>query len=233
MPRLQSRRAQRRSCEATESQAAVYFKAPWASPFDPGVTKPAPFTFLDGQSAPVPMMSQHDPYLMFAYRRGDGFEAARLPYRAKSLGLYIFLPERGSDLPSLLGRLNADNWERWVQGFKPVEMELTLPRFQTTYETDLIAPLTALGMASAIGGGADFTPMGIGRFGIGVARHKTFLEMNEEGTEAAAATGIGMPGGSMPEVKRVVFKVDRPFFFAIRDDETGTLLFLGAIVDPR
>ena len=214
---------------------AVYFKGTWERPFSEELTEERPFTRADGSRVPVPMMSRTGAY---PYLDGDGFRAVRLPYKGGRFTLEVLLPDEGSTLSGLVARLDAAAWEGWMEGYQPREVELALPRFSLEYETELNDALTALGMGAAFDARrADFTGMvprewlGTENAYISSVRHKTFLEVNEKGTEAAAATSVEMrvtSAGPPP----VSFVVDRPFLLAIRDAETGTLLFLGAIAGP-
>ena len=160
------------------------------------------------------------------YFRGENFEATSLPYGDGRVSMYIFLPNRDSNLNKFLRNLNAENWEDWIAQFQNRRHEIMLPRFKLEYEVRLNDTLEALGMGIAFGGGADFSGMGPSLF-ISEVRHKTFVEVNEEGTEAAAVTAV-VGVKSLPPS----FRVDRPFFFAIYDAETETILFMGTVTEP-
>ncbi len=140
--------------------------------------------------------------------------------------MYIFLPNRDSNLNKFLGNLNTENWMGWISQFQDRRHEMMLPRFKLEYEVRLNDTLEALGMGIAFGGGADFSGMGPSLF-ISEVRHKTFVEVNEEGTEAAAVTAVQLAASVPPD-----FRVDRPFFFAIYDAETQTILFMGTVTEP-
>ena len=202
---------------------AIYFKGSWQDEFDESMTRPGAFHLSDGSEKRVQMMRREGEY---PYFRGETFEATSLPYGDGRLGMYIFLPNRDSNLNRFLRNLNEENWEQWVSQLQDRRHELMLPRFKLEYEVRLNDTLEALGMGIAFGGGADFSGMGPSLF-ISEVRHKTFVEINEEGTEAAAVTVV-VGVKSLPPA----FRVDRPFFFAIYDAETETILFMGTVTEP-
>ena len=142
--------------------------------------------------------------------------------------MYIFLPDRDSDMNEFLGDLNAENWASWLSQFRKEKDDsmMILPRFKLEYEVKLNDTLKAMGMEIAFDSGADFSGMGPSLF-ISEVQHKAFVEVNEEGTEAAAATAVGGIKSLPP-----VFRVDRPFFFAIYDNRTKTILFMGIVWEP-
>ncbi len=202
---------------------AIYFKGNWQDEFDKAQTRPGTFHLSDGSEKQVQMMRREGEY---PYFRGENFEATSLPYGDGRLGMYIFLPNRNSNLNKFLGNLNTENWEGWISQFGNRRQTMMLPRFKLEYEVRLNDTLEALGMGVAFGGGADFSGMGPSLF-ISEVRHKTFVEVNEEGTEAAAVTAV-VGVKSLPPA----FRVDRPFFFAIYDAETETILFMGTVTEP-
>ena len=202
---------------------AIYFKGNWQDEFDKALTRPGTFHLSDGSEKQVQMMRREGEY---PYFRGESFEATSLPYGDGRLGMYVFLPSRDSNLNKFLQNLNAENWKGWIAQLQDRRHELMLPRFKLEYEVRLNDTLEALGMGIAFGGGADFSGMGPSLF-ISEVRHKTFVEVNEEGTEAAAVTAV-VGVKSLPPA----FRVDRPFFFAIYDAETETILFMGTVTEP-
>ncbi|MEA5566036.1 serpin family protein [Anabaena sp. UHCC 0399] len=210
---------------------AIYFKGQWSEKFDQSQTKPQPFYISSTQQKPHPMMSQTGDY---KYYETEQFQAVSLPYgQDGKVSLYIFLPKQNSNLKAFSQNLNAENWDKWMSQFSQREGSIKLPRFQTDYDITLNDALKALGMGEAFSQQANFS--GIGKnLAISQVRHKTFVEVNEEGTEASAATSVGIVATSFKE-PQVPFKmiVDRPFFTAIRDNQTGSILFMGAIVDPK
>ncbi len=202
---------------------AIYFKGNWQDEFDKAQTRTDTFHLSDGSEKQVQMMRREGEY---PYLRGENFQATSLPYGDGRLGMYIFLPNRNSSLDKFLRNLNAENWEGWISQLQDRRHELMLPRFKLEYEVRLNDTLEALGMEVAFGGGADFSGMGPSLF-ISEVKHKTFVEVNEEGTEAVAVTA-GILADSVPPP----FRVDRPFFFAIYDAATRTILFMGTVTEP-
>ena len=204
---------------------AIYFKGSWQKEFDKSATRDGIFHLSNGNEKRVQMMYRKGAYPHF---RGDNFEAARLPYGDGKVSMYVFLPNRDSNLHDFIKQLNAENWSNWMSQFQETtdDSEMILPRFELEYEVKLNDTLTALGMGIAFGMGADFSGMGTQLF-ISEVRHKTIIEVNEEGTEAAAVTAV-VGVKSLPPA----FRVDRPFFFAIHDDRTQTMLFMGIVTEP-
>uniref|UniRef100_A0ACD5GTU7 Serpin family protein n=1 Tax=Desertifilum tharense IPPAS B-1220 TaxID=1781255 RepID=A0ACD5GTU7_9CYAN len=147
--------------------------------------------------------------------------------------MYVFLPKPDRNLAQFQQQLNAENWDTWMAQFRRREGSIQLPRFKMEYSTNLEQTLSALGMGVAFSRQAEFTQMTTEPVYIDQVKHKTFVEVNEEGTEAAAVTSIGIrtTSAQMP-TEPFQMVVDRPFFCAIRDNQTGSLLFLGSIVDP-
>ena len=217
---------------------AIYFKGTWIKAFDPKLTQDSMFNLLGGSQKQVPMMMRSD---AFRYLRGDGFQAVSLPYGEKDgegrFSMYVFLPDEGSSLDALLNGLTAERWNEWMAMFGPAEGDLAMPRYRLEYEVGLNDALKALGMAVAFDPQqADFSAMvdlKPENVFISNVKHKTFVEVNEEGTEAAAVTSVEMGVTSArEEPQRFSMIVDRPFFVAIRDDQSGEVLFMGAIVAP-
>jgi serpin B len=213
---------------------AVYFKGKWADPFDAKDTKDRPFYLRGGSQKDVPMMTQTK---TFTYRRGTGYQAVRLPYQDENLATYVFLPDTNSSPEKLLGIMNGDTWQRVTKpGFSEKEGTVVLPKFKLEYSVELNQPLQAMGMKTAFDmEKADFSGIATNLY-ISAARQKTFVEVKEEGTEAAAVTGIPMPnsvGIHMPPPNPFQMIVDRPFLFLIEDKPTGTILFMGALFNPQ
>jgi serine protease inhibitor len=213
---------------------AIYFKGSWAKPFDPRRSREMPFTLSGGRQKLLPMMAQTG---KFDYYAIQGFQAISLPYGAGRASMYIFLPEQRSSLRAFRRELSHKSWDAWLRHFRQAEGTIVLPRFKLTYEASLNDALKALGMGIAFDRRrADFSAMIAGGkpgANIDEVKHKTFVEVNEEGTEAAAVTSIGMILTTMAPQRNFSMIVDRPFFCAIRDNQTGALLFMGAIVDPE
>ncbi len=210
---------------------AIYFKGKWSNEFDRNQTAEYPFYLISGKQKQHPMMSQKGDY---KYYENEQFQAVGLPYGADGkISFYIFLPQKNSNLKAFYQNLNFENWEKWMTQFKKQEGFIRLPRFKTDYNVTLNDALKALGMEEAFTNKANFS--GIGKnLSLSQVQHKTFVEVNEEGTEAAAATSVGVVATSFkqkPEPFRMI--VDRPFFCAIRDNQTGSILFMGAISEPQ
>lgn len=210
---------------------AIYFKGKWSQPFDTELTKNLPFTLLDGSQQQQALMSQTGEY---RYLQNELFQGVSLPYGEGNISFYVFLPNPEVGLSELLDRLNAETWNQWLKEFSWKPGTIKLPRFQLEYEITLNETLKAMGMEIAFDGDrADFSGIQTPppNLAIEQVKHKTFLDVNEEGTEAAASTSVGIVATAVPPAP-FEMSIDRPFFCAIRDDKTGTILFLGAIVDP-
>ena len=212
---------------------AIYFKGAWTKEFDKGKTREDDFATGAGAQKRLPMMSASGNYRY--YETGD-FQAVSLPYGAGRTSMYIFLP-KAAGLAGFNKKLSTASWESWMKEFKEQEGDLSLPRFKIEYEITLNDALKALGMAVAFDGGrANFRGMieSTQNVYISQVKHKTFAEVNEEGTEAAAVTSTEMRTTSvMRPRQKFQMVVDRPFFCAIRDNTTGTILFMGSITDPK
>ncbi|MFN6480653.1 serpin family protein [Nostoc sp. DedQUE07] len=210
---------------------AIYFKGNWSNEFDKKETAPYPFYITSNRPKQHPMMSQEGDY---KYYESEKFQAVSLPYgKDGKISFYIFLPKKNSNLKTFYQNLNVENWEKWMTQFNNQKGFIRLPRFKTDYEITLNDALKTLGMGEAFSNKANFSGMGK-NFAISQVKHKTFVEVNEEGTEAAAATSVGIVATSArqePEPFRMI--VDRPFFCAIRDNQTGNILFMGSIIEPQ
>ena len=208
---------------------AIYFKGNWETPFDKSQTTNQTFSLPDGTSKQHPMMSQAGSY---GYYETDKFQAVSLPYGEEgALAMYIFLPDSNSNLATFLQQLTPENWNQWMQilKFRREDGRIDIPRFKMEYEVELNSTLIALGMAGIFDiSKADFSPMTDDKVAVDSVKHKTFVEVNEEGTEAAAVTSMEVSLGVPFQMN-----VDRPFFCAIQDHTTGTILFMGTIVDPQ
>jgi len=210
---------------------AIYFKGKWRTQFDKALTSDQEFHLPGGKPQKMPFMRQDGEY---QYLRGDGFQAARLPYGSGRFAMCVFLPDRRDGLGAFLKTANADNWSSWVSGFVKRKGHVELPRFKADYFRDLVPALDKLGMGPAFGQAADFSGMAPAGLCIDEVLHKTVVEVNEEGTEAAAVTSIGVRLTSVrPEPEPFRMVVDHPFLMAIVDGETGSILFLGAIYGPK
>jgi serine protease inhibitor len=212
---------------------AIYFKGKWSIEFDKAKTKEDNFTTGAAQQQRVQMMHQSGKY---NYYEGKNLQAVSLPYGDGRASMYIFLPAAGSNLDEFQKSLTAANWESWMKQFSETRGSIAVPRFKVEYEVGLNDALKALGMGVAFDPDrADFSGIvqGSARAYISRVKHKTFAEVNEEGTEAAAVTSIEMRVTSARIERTFQMVVDRPFFCAIRDNKTGTVLFVGSITDPQ
>lgn len=219
---------------------AMYFKGSWTNEFDKRQTAGYPFYLSSGKQKQQSMMSQSDDY---KYYDNQQFQAVSLPYgKDGKISLYIFLPKQNSSLKNFYQHLNAENWENWMTQFSKRQGFVRLPRFKIDYDITLNNALTALGMGEAFSNKANFSfmgknlkPSGVEALKISEVKHKTFVEVNEEGTEAAAATSVAIVPMSAQLPPQAPFRmiVDRPFFCAIRDNQSGSLLFMGSIVEPQ
>jgi serpin B len=210
---------------------AIFFKGEWVTSFNESATKEADFFLSDGSIAKVDMMSTKG---NFSYYEGEDFKAARFPYGRDKIAMYVFLPNKEVTLDSFVESLSQEAWGKYISGFKLVEgLEVKFPKFKLEYGVKRLNDvLEKLGM------GIAFDPNNANLGGIApvdlfidFVDHKAVIEVNEKGTVAAAATVVGISYTSVPTIKPS-FIVDRPFFFVIRDDRSGTVLFMGKVVDP-
>ena len=210
---------------------SVYFKGSWKNAFKPDETKPHAFTLLAGGTKQVPMMHKT---FSTGYLQGDGFQAVSIPYAGERQVMYVFLPEPGADFAAFQGQFTSENWRQWMGGFNACSVNLAMPKYKVEYSKKLNDPLIAMGMGEAFTGQANFSKMFEHKAGyIGLVLQKTYMDVNEEGTEAAAVTAVVMRSRAMVMPPRAIdFTVDRPFVVSLADKETGEILFLGSIVDP-
>jgi len=206
---------------------AIYFKGTWELQFDAAQTSTAPFYRLDGSHVAVPMMRMQE---RFRYTEGRDFQAIELPYSGDVLSMVILLPEEGM-FEDFEADLSIERLDAILAQLGSEKVQLAMPRFELTSEFSLADTLTQLGMPDAFTGATDFSGMdGTRDLFIGHVAHKAYVLVNEEGTEAAGATGVSMTY-SIPRYEMMT--IDRPFIFLIRDIETGTILFIGRVMDPR
>lgn len=206
---------------------ALYFKGDWTAQFDEALTEDAPFHLGDGTTVDVPTMSGKVPARRVA---GDGYQALELTYGRRNFSLVVFLPE--APLDEFAGLLDAGLWTDATTRLDALdgwpEVDVRLPKFTFSFERTLNDDLKALGMTDAFTGAADLSRMNDAGLFVSFVKQNTFIDVNEEGTEAAAVTTIGVEVVSLgPQ-----FVVDRPFVFAIRERTSGTLLFIGQVAQP-
>ncbi|MEN9230813.1 MAG: serpin family protein [Thermostichus sp. DG02_5_bins_236] len=209
---------------------AIYFKGEWRQPFDPDQTQLQPFTLADGSQVEVPMMAQSGHY---SYLETDLLQVVRLPYGEGEMEMVILLPKEGVDPEALRAELNPETWGEWTGSLRSRAGSVRIPRFNLAYETDLMPTLKQLGMGIAFSGRADFSQMTSEPAQISQIIHKAMIEVNEEGSEAAAVTGVILSRTAIDREEPFQLVADRPFWFAIRDTETEAVLFMGSVVDPR
>ena len=208
---------------------AIYFKGKWASQFKPKRTQDEPFALLGGEKVTVPMMHQTQ---SFGYAETDDVQLLEMPYVGEEVSMVVLLPKKADGLPALEKALTAERLGEWLSGLHMRRTVVTLPRFSMTSQFSLSDTLRAMGMTDAFDADrADFTGMASSRpLFISAVLHKAFVDVNEEGTEAAAATGVAI--GCAAAGPLTTFRADHPFLFLIRDKRTGSILFLGRVMNP-
>jgi serpin B len=210
---------------------AIYFKGNWARQFKPDQTKDEPFTLLDGGPVQTPMMNQKG---TFGYAETATLQVLEMPYVGGELTMVVLLPKTAAGIDELEKTLTNENLSQWLGGLSQREVTVSLPRFKMTRRFDLCRVLQSMGMTDAFTGDADFSGMTPGReLYVSAVIHQAYVEVNEEGTEAAAATGVTMRLTSLGPDTVPVFRADHPFIFLIRDVHSGSILFLGRILNPR
>jgi serine protease inhibitor len=212
---------------------AIYFKGNWTSEFAPNATTAQPFYLQAKKTKPVAMMSQAGDY---RYYQNEDFQAIRLPYgKQGELGMYIFLPQENSNLEQFQQQLNLANWQEWLSQMRSQPGNVSLPKFKLEYETEFKDVLASLGMGQVFDATkADFSAMTDNTVALNTVKQKAVIEVNEEGTEAAGVTSFGIQiTAATPQNQAFEMNINRPFFFAIRDDITETVLFMGNVVEPQ
>lgn len=211
---------------------AIYFKGVWQTEFNKKNTKKLPFYIENDKSIEVETMQRTD---FMPYASNELFSTVQLPYGKGNYNMYVFLPQKDKTIADIAGKLNKENWGSWLAGFGETQkVDIKLPRFKYEYEITLNDILTEMGMGIAFSSSADFRKINInGGLCIDFVKHKTFIEVNEEGTEAAAVTVVGIRETSaIDEPEIVYFTVDRPFMYAITEKSTGAILFMGTVKNP-
>lgn len=211
---------------------AIYFKGAWLNPFDPRDTEPEDFHLSPKQTVKTPMMWRSGG---FDYYDGGTFQALDIPYKGGGLSMVVLLPNAANGLAALEKSLSAANLSQWLDKMEyTTKVNLSLPKFKMAQEFSLGSTLSAMGMPQAFSGAADFSGIdGQPGFTISAAIHKAFVDVNETGTEAAAATAIEMMATAMrDEPPPIEFNANHPFLFLIRDNASGAILFMGRVADP-
>lgn len=208
---------------------AIYFKGDWTYPFEEEATYEEDFNLEDGSKKSVEMMHIVEHY---DYIAGENFGMVRLPYGDEKFSMYIVLPDEGVAVDSIVGFLDSYYYDNLRNSMVEKEIRLAMPKYKMEYGVKVLNDvLTELGMGIAFGPEADFSGINPGIF-ISKVMHKAVIEVNEKGSEAAAATVVAMVESAMPVDEMIEFTVDRPFFFVIADDRSGAILFIGKVVEP-
>jgi serine protease inhibitor len=208
---------------------AIYFKGDWTDQFDRSRTQPRPFRLADGSTVNVPTMT-HGKQIDLRVTWRPHATIVDLPYGGQAFSMTIVLPNDTTSVDDLVTALTAEQWNGWTASLGPSKNEVFLPKFKLTNDFNLIPTLATLGMGIAFDPmRADFTRMHTpSELFISEVKHKTYVDVNEEGTTAAAVTSVGISLTSVPQV----IVIDRPFLFALRENLSGTILFMGVIRHP-
>ncbi len=209
---------------------AVYFKGTWTHRFDSTATYDAQFKTSGGLTVPCRMMTMTD---TLAFMRENGLVGVDLPYGSGGFSMTIFLPPDGTSIDDFIAGVTPEQWDNWTNRLAFTELQIRMPKFKLSYDTMLNRPLESLGMGIAFSDLADFTGIDKrGQLAISEVKHKTFIQVDEEGTEAAAVTSVGMratsAGGGPP-----VILLDRPFLYVIREHASGAIMFVGKLAQPK
>ena len=203
---------------------AIYFKGSWTLQFDPSDTRAETFHLDDGSTRTVPLMNLRSD---FPYQENDRFQAVDLAYGGRAFSMTVLLPHHGVTVDDLAASLDAGEWDDIAAGFRDRDLRVSLPRFRMAYERTLNDDLHALGMVDAFSPAADFSRLSPAGVWISEVKQKSWVDVNEEGTEAAAATVV-----TVVESAGLSFRADRPFLFFIRERLSGTILFAGKLATP-
>jgi len=209
---------------------AIYFKGQWQEQFKPSLTSEAPFWTAPEVQSPVQMMKlTHD----FRYAETDALQVLELPYKGDDLSMVILLPKETFGLKQVEETLSEPALSSWLGGLQLIDVEVSLPKFELSFPFRLDEMLKSMGMKDAFSSAADFSAMtGQADLQLDAVLHKAFVSVNETGTEAAAATAVVMMTKSL-SFPSVTFRADHPFLFLIREKTTGSILFMGRMVNPE
>ena len=209
---------------------AIYFNGKWQIQFDPSKTVDSPFKLYNGQSVSVPTMKVKE---KFASSQQQNYKALKMPYGRGKYQMVILLPDEGTSTEIVAKNLDRLKWEALLSSLNnPAEIEVWLPRFEYSWESQLKELLSSLGMGIAFTDNADFSKINPNQqLLITKVKHKTYIKVNEEGTEAAAVTSVGIGLTSLP-ANPAEFHVDRPFLYLITEEDTGSILFIGKVENP-
>ena len=210
---------------------AVYFKGNWAKQFKKDNTKDTPFTLVDGKKVDAAMMNQK---AEFGYLETENFQGLELPYVDDELSMIIMLPKEYNGLDELEKTLTVENLTKWLSILYKREVVVSVPKFKMTSQFGLASVLKSMGMTDSFSSNANFSGInGKRNLFISAVIHKAYVDVNEEGTEAAAATAVTMRLTSIGPAKIPVFRADHPFMFLIRDNHSGSILFIGRVMNPN
>jgi serpin B len=209
---------------------AIYFNGKWDEKFDKSATKDDHFKGLSGENIAIKMMHQS---LDTGYYKGPNFSAVSLEYEGHKQRMYVFLPNPDVKMDAFEAQFTPKNWKTWTWNFGQRYVTLSMPKFKIEYKSELKDTLMSLGMKNAFTQDADFTKMLAANAFISQVVQKTYMDVNEEGTEAAAVTEVGVAtlGAATPPMP-ATFRVDRPFVVALVDVTTDQILFLGTVTNP-
>jgi serpin B len=210
----------------------IYFKARWNHEFLKGFTETSAFHSIDSAKISVPMMNSQN---IFSYSETDQEQVLDLPYLFEKTSMIVILPKKIGGLPDLEKTLSVAKIEQWLSGRKDIDVKVSLPKFRLASTFGLKPKLEDMGMKDAFSRSADFSGIdGANDLSISGAVHKAFVEVDEEGTEATAASVISATkGGHGLSSTPVLFNADHPFLFFIRHNETGAILFIGRVEVPE
>jgi len=208
---------------------AIYFKGKWGSEFDASKTVQEPFYKTGSSQVEVPMMKQKNDFMVY---EGNGFVVAEFPYGQGNFVMNVILPNDQSGLASIASQVDNENFAGWIGQLAERETDVSFPRFKYGYKKTLKEVLTDMGMGIAFTENADFSNIS-DQFDLLIndVTHQTFIETNEEGTEAAAATVVTVGTTSMPP-PMLIFNMDHPFIYIIRETTTNSIIFMGRVADP-
>lgn len=209
---------------------AIYFKGAWMSPFRAPLTGDQPFHTTADKTGTAKMMNQTG---NFMYGEDDDLQILEMAYAGRDLSMVVLLPRKVDGLKALESELSADRLKGWLARMKGEEVRVSFPKFKLTSQFGLKETLEQMGMTDAFSPSADFSGMdGSRELYVSAIVHKAYVDVNEEGTEAAAATGAVMAARAVRPRPQPVFRADHPFIFLIRDTHSGSILFLGRVTDP-
>lgn len=213
---------------------AIYFNGTWTKEFNDQGTKMRNFTQTNGNNMEVAMMSKEDE---LEYASNNLFSSVKIPYGNGQYNMLVFKPSGENNSQDIINELNPENWINWLESFSMEEhVVVTMPRFKFAFEQSLNEALKALGMQKAFSPNlADFSKLSDEDVYISSVKHKSFIDVNETGTEAAAVTSITFTTTSVGtgEIQKIYFTVDKPFVFAITEKDTGAILFIGEVQNPE